>query len=90
MAIQCGAQRPRSLGGQGAARAAINVQGIASLHLFGMAAVNANSQIPARVPPGGAHLSLAGTIAAVIWKLWCCSDNCRLCARPACAPELPG
>jgi general secretion pathway protein C len=47
----------------GRARAAINVQSIASAHLFGVAAPESSSQDPANAPLTSANLVLAGTIA---------------------------
>lgn len=57
------AQPSHGHGRRGSTRAAINIQSIASTHLFGIAADNANSRNPASALPSHAHLILAGTIA---------------------------
>ncbi len=56
-------QPPPARLGPGLGRTAINVQSIASAHLFGVAAPEAGSQDPANAPLTSANLVLAGTIA---------------------------
>src|SRR3984893_17906664 len=46
-----------------AQRAGIDVQGVVSAHLFGVAAVDPGAQDPANAPQSTANLVLAGTIA---------------------------
>ncbi|MFI4890861.1 MAG: type II secretion system protein GspC [Steroidobacterales bacterium] len=56
-------QSPPARPGAGLARAAINVQSIASAHLFGIAPPDSSSRDPANAPLTSANLVLAGTIA---------------------------